>query len=266
MALFNTRGELETDFQAKGTTRRYLGGPNDDFNSFIGGTRDGLISDLGGQIDLAPFLKQKEKFMQSDLISKLRTKGALGKPKRKRFMSAHDGEWNPDRKWELKPFQDTRRVRRLNRTIRIACDFSINCGTKAEDINRYGAMVWALAEIIENAGIQVEVIYESKSKGCDKRGGRVVSMFFVHMKKPGEYMAPQNLAALFTSNFYRRLGFAFTSLAPAVVGDLQCTNHAGVPQVDHTPIQFKDGVLRLSPKAPLLRADAVEEAIMQAIT
>jgi hypothetical protein len=232
-------------------------------SSFLSGSFDDLISDLNGSVDMKPFNDQYEKLKNTDIMSKLKTNAALGKPRRKRRMSEHEGDWDFDRMWELKPYQKCERKKQLLKTVKIEAHFSCSGGVDSWEINKYGGLVWAISQIIENAGIQTEVYYcESGIEvGIDK-DTRVETKMLI--KKPGEYLAPTFLAACFSSNFYRRLGFALQAVSVPVNNNDRSCHTMGRAKPTYT-MRFEDGVLQMNVKSFNLNFSEVERTIMQII-
>jgi len=232
-------------------------------DSFTGGSLDELKDWLGGDIDLEPYTKALDKLDKNGLVSRLKTKGALSKPRRKRSRSEHEGDFDLDRMWDLKPYQKCVRIPQRVKTIKVYANFSCSGMSSSEDLMRYGSLVWGIVQIIENAGIQVEVYYREVGIGVDS-GESVDVLSLIQVKKPGEYLSPQALAAVFTSNFYRRLGFAIQSLAVAL-DDKKCSSSMGRAKPAKQSIVFKDGALHLDVKAHLVDYEVIEKEIMKVI-
>lgn len=229
--------------------------------SFCGGSKEDLLNDLEGHIDMKPYNEAYDKLDETGLLSKLKTAGALGKPRRKRRMSEHDGDWEYDRMWELKPYQNTVRKQQVLKTIKINCNFSCSGATGAPTIRKYGALVWAIARVIEDAGIQTHIVYSERAKNV---GNNTNVQTWVTLKNPGEYIAPTFLAACFTANHYRRLGFALQALCVPVNDNDQSCHSMG--QAEPGPaMQFEDGVLTLDVKANHMSYADVERTVLEII-
>ncbi len=169
------------------------------------GFSGGSYKDFINLPDMEPFLKAKQKILDSKLDQKINN--AVGyKPKRKRTNDEYDGDWNYDRRWDVKPYNRAFKMPVPNRFVSIDADFSINAGTSAEAIHNYGAIVWAIAQILEELGINIEIKITNK---CQRQFGETThnciyggnSEFIV--KRSDEYMSPQALASVFRSVFYR---------------------------------------------------------------
>jgi hypothetical protein len=229
--------------------------------NFCGGSKEELLKDLEGHMDMKPYQKAYDKLDETGLLSKLKTQGALGKPRRKRRMSEHDGDWEFDRMWELKPYQNTTRKQQVLKTVRIDCNFSCSGGTASTTIRKYGALVWAIARVIEDAGIQTHIVYCERAKNV---GNHTNVANRVTLKNPGEYIAPTFLAACFTANHYRRLGFALQALCvPVNDNDISCHS---MGQAEPGPaLEFSDGVLTIDVKANHMSYDDVEKTVLEII-
>jgi len=234
---------------------------NRDDPSFCGGDLEELKRNLNGEMDLKPYFIKYDSLKKSGLISKLKTKGALGKPRRKRKMSEHDGEWDFDRKWELKPYQGTIRKKQLRKSIKIYANFSCSGSSGAREITEYGALIWAITKIIEDSGIQVEVYYQERANRVDVNLS-VSTNVLMRLKKAGEYISPQALAASFTANHYRRLGFALQTIAVAACGNRVTSRGMGCAPKGTKPISFSEGILTLDKKDNQINYDEIEKVIL----
>jgi hypothetical protein len=81
-------------------------------------------------------------------------------------------------------------------------------------MDAFGALVWSISELLEESGIQTEVIYSAKvARTSEKKGSASCAKLFVRLKKAGQYVSPGALAAALQTNFYRRLMFGFIILS-----------------------------------------------------
>lgn len=228
-----------------------------------GGTVEDLKRDLLGGINMAPFIAQKTKLGSSQLLEKLLPKLAEVVPRRRRTMSEHDGEWDYSRRWEITPFAATKRALGTGRTVDINCHFAVDAGNKASQLNEYGTVVWAICDLIESAGIPVRVTCSYAVE--DFTEGRLSYRCGVEIKKPGSYLAPNALAAVFQSNFFRRVIFANMQLAGDLEND-QTTFGLGMPVQNNTPIEFTNGQIVISPRVTGASADEISAVLLEEIT
>lgn len=225
---------------------------------FCGGSYAILKGDLNGNADMEPFKRAYEELMESDILRKLMAETALMKPRRRRRMSEHDGEWDYDKRWELKPFQKCYRERSGTKRITLLALFTIRGHTSASTITKYGAFIWALAKIIEDAGVLVEVVYRQSATGTGG-GTRIKSDIVV--KRTDEYVPPQILAACFTPNFYRRLGFGMRVLTVPYKNESTCYVGGSVESNGH--IKFKNGVLEVQFGGQNKSFDVIEAELLK---
>lgn len=231
---------------------------------FRGGHYKQLQDDLNGLVDMGPFDRERRKLVESGLLGKLQTATEETTPRRKRRMSEHDGELDLARIYEIQPFYATHKVRSEERSIEIVANFSISAYANAEEIDAYGALVWALADIIENAGIRTRVVYRQRGRGIDKDTRTLGMLQEFVLKEPWEYLPPSLLAATFTTRFYRRMSFAFIPL----LADMACKtvfDSLGNAIAETSPIVFTDGKLILGPDAKAGMTDQIREQVMAAI-
>lgn len=253
--------ELEND-KNRERTQRYFKGKSDNGDDWTGGSVADLKRDLSGGIDMEPFLKEKQKLASSGLQDKLKTKIAHVIPRRKRSTSEYDGEWTPDRQWEIKPFMSTTKMLSSGRVIDVICHFGVSASSDADEINAYGALVWAISDLIEASGVQTRI---TSRYSCRNTGPSVDTEIEIEVKKPGQYIAPNLVAAVFQSNFFRRPVFALMNLAC----DLQnATSNFGLgsPKQNSTRIAYADGAITLSPNVRHAGAEEIENIIIEAVT
>lgn len=231
---------------------------------FNGGSMQDLLDDFAGKVDMGPFRSEKERLRKSGLLTKLKTTCQDLNPKRKRRLSEYDGEWQRDREWEIKPYQETYRMLTTQKTLEIRADFSISAYAEASDIDRYGAMVWALSDLIESSGIQTRIVMQCRVTGMDRESRQWSCDSEIEFKKPGQYLAPSLLASGFKSRFYRMPLFLAEVLASDAAG-FQVSSGLGRPIHVANKIEFKDGILKLSPDAHQAMTDEVEKEILKAI-
>lgn len=255
------RREFE-DMHINPSTLRKMDDLRTEESSFYGECVQNLEAEMNGDIDLKPYEDKYQKFQETGLIRRLKTVGALGKPRRKRRMDEYDGDWDWDRKWELKPYQKTERKKQLLKTVKVIANFACSGMTSTNAIQKYGSLVWALCKVIEDAGIQTEIYYREVGRDVGHNGTNVTTMML--LKKPGEYISPQALAAAFTPHHYRRLGFIIQALGVSVNGNDGCDHSMG--KADPQPaIKFAKGVLTLDVKSHNLEYEVVEKEILKVI-
>jgi hypothetical protein len=193
---------------------------------------------------MKPFQKAFDVFLNSGLRRDLETVTQNCTPKRTRRLSEHDGEWQFDRRWEITPFQATHVKRMPTRTLTIMANFTVSAWGKSEEIDRYGAIVWAISQLIEKAGISTRIVWYQHARTVTECG--LASRIEIECKRAGEYLAPSLLAACFTTMFYRRVGFALEVASGEAYGKT-VRDSLGSP-IRYDPVKFEKGVLSLAPE------------------
>lgn len=244
-----------------GAMAGYLGDSRDD-STFQGGTIADLRRNLASGPDMAPFQAQMAELERSGFTRHFKTETWQIKPLRKRRFSEHDGEWSYDRRYEIQPFQATTKTNTPTRVLRIRAQFSVSGAAHSKDIDKYGALVWAICQLIERSGIQTEIIWADDCLGIDD--SKVLNANIeVLVKKPGQYLAPSMLATCFSTLFFRRIGFAFI-VASANTAGFASSYGLGRPKKGHT-VLFEDNTLHLSPSAVFGCDDELKAEILKAM-
>lgn len=189
---------------------------------FTGANTSTIKAAFKGDLDTAPFRAAQDKV--KGLVN-IATLDALASKRRTRYLSEHDGEFDFDRRYDLNPFNATRIENNgALRVIDIDVEFSFNCSVGASKIAAYGALAWSIVDLIERAGIQVnlnlvQLLDQSQETKIDKTVEFSTPNYIVNtiqLKRAGEYVDTMQLARCFTPYFFRRCSFAlFTAEAQA---------------------------------------------------
>jgi hypothetical protein len=230
---------------------------------WCGGTEKQLLADLSGQIDMRPFEEAKQKFQASSLAVKLREKFEKCQPRRKRCKSEFDGEFNYDRRDDLQPFDGVKRSTSDGRAIDVIVYGSVSSSTNSKELDAYGNMVWALIDIIEQAGVNARVLIRYQQKGYLSESNGTLTIN-VETKKAGEYIAPSLMAATFKSNFFRRAIFQQIVMGADVVGE-KVGYGLGTPRNAEKKIEFKNGELIIAPEIRNAGFEEIEQELLKAI-
>jgi hypothetical protein len=242
---------------------RDLGSNERDEVKFKGGTTDELKASLQGHVDMKPYERERQRLSGTGLLSQLKTQMQDVTPIRKRRLSEHDGDWDYSRRYDISPFSSSVRAFQPERTVTVVCNFAVSAWAEASEIDRYGAMVWAIVDILESCGVRTRVVYREAGLGCDYNGTTDNDIRFM-LKKPGEYIAPSLLATAFQANFFRRVAFGFIVLGCDYAGKTVSMGY-GKPEKNNKAIQFKEGSLILSPDSIHATSDELEREIMKAV-
>jgi hypothetical protein len=191
----------------------------DDRTEFKGGSLNDLLRNYQGGIDMRPFKAERERLIKLGFERRLREKLADVAPRRKRVISEHDGDWNYDRRWEIQPFESTRKTLGVGRSIQITCNLAVSCAVSAKKINRFATMVWAISDIIEACGIQTEIICRYFSRDYT-REAKVNFLAEFTAKDRETFCTPTTLAAMFNALTWRRTVFSLMEATPDIIGEL----------------------------------------------
>jgi hypothetical protein len=214
-------------------------------SKFCGGTKQEIYDSIDGKFDQDRFIKKRDQVRKK--FSKLQELESLITRKRVRYMSEHDGELDHDRMWELNPFHATRFSNNgVARTIDVNVEMCLSAGVNPEAISEYGSTVWAVIDMLENAGIQCNVNIATTLRGLgvnkDPKPRIDSYRFLTTIKKAGEYIDTMDIARCFTSNFYRRVIFASWNMFCEASGR-QTSYGFGYPYEYGSKNQNKKGVL-----------------------
>lgn len=212
---------------------------------WTGGGPDKFRQDLAGEIDMGPFIAEKERLEKTGLIERLQTMVSWVNPIRRRKMSEDDGAWDYSRRFEEKPFIDHIKQPNVIRSIDIVCDMAVNGSATSEDFNKYGAMAWALINIVESAGISVSLSLRFDLRRLAGNDPNWSGDLIIDVKRSGEYVAPSLIACMMQTVFFRRNIFAIMQIIPELNGMVTASNLGNARPV--SGINFSSGVLCLAP-------------------
>lgn len=230
-----------------------------EYEEFAGGTWNDVLN----LKNLKQFQDQLTEFRKHKLEERISKKVDFS-VKRVRRNSDYDGDYNHDKRWEIQPFSNAIRTKIPVSCVDVNVDMSISSGMRADDINAYGAMVWAIVQLLETIGINcnINIVKSSHSITEEENLGQKV---FLKIKKSGEYISPVALATCFQSVFYRRAIFSNIVLA-ADSQNKTVTSYLGTPKkinVDKN-LWYENGTLNTRPGG-LFDINQVEECIYKMI-
>lgn len=254
---------------------KVLGGKHAELTNIVNrwiddASRDHFCGESAKELRDAAMGKQSMK-MFSDAQSKIA--GTIGpklmaeltklSPQRKRKFSSFGGNFSYDRRFEPEPFVKFTTIKSgIARLIDIEIDFSINCTMSSHEINEYGALVWAIADAVEKAGIQTTISLVVNTDDVDY-GRSINSKVGIRLKEAGQYIAPSFLAGCMSSNFYRRFLFSMIAMACRSEGK-QETSGLGFPR-QAAIVRSEKGKLFFGPKVGPGHMKEVEKEILKAI-
>lgn len=233
--------------------------------SFCGGTTNDLFSTP----DLTLYETARAKLKSGTLLKKIIQKSILLR-RRLRSVSEHDGDWDFDRKWEIKSFSRATRKPVKNRYVKIVASVDIAWKTNAKSISEYGSLIWGINDILESIGFNTDIVITNHATDLNGSGifggnGDIEADIEVNIKRAGQYVSPLNIARCLSSNFYRRAVFALLIKAPDNF-DQKCSESLGrIKEYDYT-VKFENGVLYLTPECIQTSSnDKVQEIILEAM-
>jgi hypothetical protein len=231
---------------------------------WTGGLFSELTASLRGELDLKPFEKARAKLEKDGLVARVQEKIIETIPKRRRRFSDTDGEWDYDRRWEIDPYLTSEKRASPGAIVDLNCYFATHGGRNGAYIDRFGATVWAIADLLENAGVRTRIVYHKRNEMISSANDGYVSDIRLVVKEAGEYVSPSFLAAAFTSNFYRRIMFSMI-IAAADCGNQPACSSLGQAKGYSRPIEFVNGALNVSSELEKASFDEIEREIIKAI-
>ena len=234
--------------------------------AFCGGSMADLSSAAKGQRDISGVLEQKAALAKSGALKALNT-GMATTNRRRRVMSDLDGEWDMDRRWDIAPFFATQKQPMPVRALKLIAHFGANCTASAKNLDKYGAFLAALVEIIESRGVTVDLVCRIKARQVTGASRKTVQAD-IQVKKCGEYISTQKLATVFWTNYFRRAVFFALMAASEFVGEDVCSS---LGKADHSDkvVKASSGVLEISPSTdgrslpdPELVIEKIKTALM----
>lgn len=229
----------------------------DDYARFAGGTWD----DITNLKNMDKFKKQLEDFRKHKLEEKIQKRVDFS-VKRVRRTSEHDGDYDLQKRWEIKPFSSAHRSKVPISVVDFKVDFSISAAMSPEDINSYGAMVWSIIQLVETLGIQVNVTIVTEGVGI---ADNLDNQQEYIIKKSGEYMSPVSLASTFQSTFYRRAIFSGIALCAENQGK-HAWDSLGRPKYpnENRNLWYDKGTIYTRPGGQF-KIEEVEKCVMEMI-
>lgn len=223
--------------------------------------------DMGnGQMDMGPFNRARANL--KEFAAKVQEELAPVGRIRKRRMSEHDGEWIPERQWEMQQFAATYKENGgILPTLQVDVDFSFSAMVDAAQIAKYGAFCWAIVDALEGAGITVGLALRVGVQ-LDLRGGSIPkkgsnTLFNFEIKKPGEYMDAMSMARCFTPGFFRRGCFSAFFGVGTVTGG-RVGYGIGSPYIESRPV-VEPGKVYLRRDDLKQGPEAMAERVLQAL-
>lgn len=226
------------------------------------GFKGGTFCDLKRPADLTGFEEAKKKVQKSKMLNKI--KAVLrDQTVRRRRSDAHDGEYDLDKKWEVNPFSKASRGKSPHRFLKINAHVSFSGFVSAAQIDKYGAMVAAICNVLESSGIGVEIDFISSGRS-NIVGWNNYFEDRIKLKSLHEYLPPNVLIKAFSSNFYRRVCFS-RDVMLAELHDQDVAAGLGTPCKYKAKVTWKKGEVSIYSESITDNQDRLFEDIEKAI-
>lgn len=228
----------------------------------------GYLEDLRKDRDMTEYLNREKEILSQPFAKKINdTVGTVNK--RRRTMSEHDGDWDLDRRWDVKPFSGTAVLPTPVRTIELMVTMEFSSAVPAKEIEKYGQDCTAIITLLESKGFTVGLtlqkrhreIYADVGKKDKDRGWFLEEL---EIKKPGEYMPKQRILQVFSPLFMRRVLFCNVALACEAMGRRSYTG-ISYPTYQSVPIYAEPGKLYIFNTKFSEKLDDLERAIKTAL-
>lgn len=232
---------------------------NDD-SDFRGGSMEALTSSLSGKVDLSRHKAALAQFEKSGIGQKIKAQTDANRARRKVRLSDEDGNFEYTRRFDDKIFVQSYKALQVQKIVEIDCNFSISYKAKSHEIDKFGAFVWSICNLIESAGFVVKINFVNKGRGLfvNKKWNHEISLV---VKEPGQYLSPSVLAAVFSSNFFRRAGFAALAGLGNALNE-EVNKNLGYPERSQ-PIETKNGRLVISADAATAADDKLVSELLK---
>lgn len=220
--------------------QRYQSNQSPDFL----GPLSNLLDFADGKVDMSAFRAARDAV--SAVTRELQAELAPIAARRVRRMSEHDGEWDYARRFEVAPFQNSRReINGMARVVDVEVCFQFCAGREKKDINKFGALAFAVIDAIEKTGVSTNLTNSYYTEGLVSGGGRkTASKVTMEVKRSGEYLDESLLARCYTVEAYRRCIF---SLAVASCDAHEKTVESGLGRPTKETSSAGHGFIKLAP-------------------
>lgn len=132
-----------------------------------------------------------------------RVKPMAVKRVKRRVVSGIDGELNIDNMWTRKPYDRvTKRIKTSN-VITVSIEYSFTSNKSSNSIDAFTLEVLKAVQSLMLAGYSVGVEVTNCTINVDKN--KTINSSSVVIKRPDDKLSIQDIARVFTSNYYRRV-------------------------------------------------------------
>lgn len=176
--------------------------------------------------------------------------------------SDEDGEFVFARRFDDKPFLRSIKERVPTKMVEVRISMAIPVSTKTQAIDKYAAIAWVIVNLLESKGINTSVCLFSHSLELSRSGLNIRQE--VSIKKSDEYLNASVMAAVVSSNFYRRAFLGLHMIACDNIGEVARLG-LGTPQEESSGIAYHDGVLTLSPQVGKLPIEEISAELQKVL-
>jgi uncharacterized protein YukE len=221
-----------------------------------------------GDKDMTAYKKALEELKKNGFVSKIKKQVEGMIVERERCLSEYDGDYDHDRRFDPECYQGTKRAEGVGRTIKLLINFSLASSHSAQQIETYGAQVWAVTQVLEECGFLVDVTVGLRTEGLyysvDSNRDAFQGLFKV--KKADEYINPKILAATLSTPFFRRAVFSIMHAVGNVANASAVSNGLGVctSMTNGAPCVYQKGGTVILDPACVTNAANVADVVTQA--
>lgn len=162
---------------------------------------------------------------------------------RQRRKSEYDGDFNFDQKYDIKPFDSSYKKPITQKIINLEAEICFSAGVDSAKIQNFCDLVTGIILDVESKGYLVQFNITGHSYHST-----VCGMGFemnIEIKKPNQYINPQDLMSALSSNFYRRVIFAGITESARMVGKV-ASGGLGQPRTMGKAFEVSPGKIRFN--------------------
>lgn len=218
-----------------------------------------------GTFDLTPCREALAELKKKGLTKRIKDACQGLVKERTRVLSEYDGDYDHDRRFDPECYQATTMAVGQGHTIKLLANFSMSAGVDAAKINKYGAMVWAVSQLLEDAGFvcSIDIVNTGQSLFS---GSDAAHSIQVEVKKAGSYINPKVLGAVFNNTFKRRAIFWCLPVACELSGHTAQSNYGyPVSVTGGKPFLHEKGTIILDPGCVDSPVDKFADVVVEAV-
>lgn len=226
LRFYSEKPELETSNKYNG--EKFIECMYDEKDDWRGGSFD----DIFKKRDLSIIKKYNETHFKQF------SNQLLDHSSRKRVRSEYDGDWDFDKRYDISPFSKRALGKVKKRSIKIYGEVSFSSMTSSKIIDNYGAFIVALVNFFEKQGVNVDLYLTKTGTGAIGGDYSEIDRMITHIKRSGEYLAKEDMLKIFSSVYFRRIGFTQIIMASEFRGKTVCGS-LGRPIIYNKTFEYK---------------------------